>query len=107
MTRGAKDVELAISDHGMGITADELPLLFERFHRTRQARTSGLSGTRLGLYICSGIIAAHGGRIWAESPGAGLGATFRFTLPIARIEPGEPRRNRIRRTRDARKQRRA
>ena len=81
------EVEVAVTDRGMGIAAEELPPLFQRFHRTRQGRDSGLPGLGLGLYICHGIIAQHGGRIWAESPGEGQGATFRFTLPI---EPGRP-----------------
>lgn len=85
--RHARDIEVAVADRGMGIPPEELPGLFERFHRTPQARASGLPGTGLGLYICAGIVAAHGGRIWAESPGAGQGATFRFTLPA---EPHDP-----------------
>ena len=79
--RAAAAIEVAISDCGMGIPATELPRLFERFYRTPQAQASGLAGTGLGLYVCAGIIAAHGGRLWAESPGVGQGATFRFTLP--------------------------
>jgi signal transduction histidine kinase len=75
------ELALAIQDRGMGIPADELPRLFRRFYRTPGALASGLSGTGLGLYICAGIIAAHGGRIWAESPGADQGTTFRCTLP--------------------------
>jgi PAS domain S-box-containing protein len=106
VTRGARYIEVAISDRGMGIPPQELPLLFERFHRTPQARSSGLSGTGLGLYICSGIITAHRGRIWAESPGAGLGATFRFTLPIDLTEPRASRGHRVGRT-DGGRQRRS
>ena len=79
--RGAAAIEVAISDRGLGIPAAELPRLFQRFYRTPQALASGLPGTGLGLYVCAGIIAAHGGRLWAESPGEGQGATFRFTLP--------------------------
>src|SRR5688572_2521270 len=79
--RGAAGIEVAISDRGVGIPAAELPRLFQRFYRTPQAHASGLPGTGLGLYVCAGIIAAHGGRLWAESPGEGQGATFRFTLP--------------------------
>lgn len=86
--RRAREIEVAIVDQGMGIPPEELPRLFERFHRTPQALASGLTGTGLGLYICQGIVAAHGGRIWAESPGEGQGTTFRFTLPVAPPEPG-------------------
>lgn len=78
--RGA-GIEVAVTDRGMGIPANELPRLFERYYRTPQAHASGLAGSGLGLFICRGIIAAHGGRLWAESPGQGQGATFRFELP--------------------------
>jgi two-component system CheB/CheR fusion protein len=79
--RGPEGVEVAVADAGMGIRRDLLPRLFGRFYRTPGAHASGLPGTGLGLHICRGIVAAHGGRIWAESPGEGQGATFRFTLP--------------------------
>lgn len=80
------EIEVAVADEGMGIPAEELPRLFERFHRTPQAQASGLPGTGLGLSICQGIIEIHEGRIWPESAGVGQGATFRFTLPIGRLE---------------------
>ncbi|MHB8619523.1 MAG: sensor histidine kinase [Chloroflexota bacterium] len=75
------EIEVAVSDRGMGIPGDEIPKLFERFQRTPQARASGLSGTGLGLFLCRGIVRGHGGQLWVESPGEGEGATFRFTLP--------------------------
>jgi signal transduction histidine kinase len=89
--RRAREVELAVADRGMGVPPEELPRLFERFHRTPQARASGLPGTGLGLYICWGIVVAHGGRIWAESAGSGQGANFHVILPIERPElaPGK------------------
>jgi signal transduction histidine kinase len=74
-------IEVTVADQGFGIAADDLPRLFERFYRTTPAREGGVPGTGLGLYICRGIVEAHGGRIRAESPGEGRGATFRFTLP--------------------------
>lgn len=91
--RGPRGVDVAVSDRGMGIPREELPRLFERFHRTPQARASGLPGTGLGLYICWGIVVAHGGHIWAESAGPGRGATFRFSLPVKppRSAPGTHR----------------
>jgi signal transduction histidine kinase len=92
--RHAREVEVAVEDRGMGVPPRELPRLFERFHRTPQALASGLTGTGLGLYIARGIVEAHGGRIWAESPGEGRGATFRCTLPTgpAPAAPGAPAR---------------
>ncbi len=72
-------VAIAVSDQGRGIPADRLPLLFRKFSGAGDQR--GDYG--LGLAICKGIVDAHGGRIWAESKGPGLGATFTFTLPAA------------------------
>jgi signal transduction histidine kinase len=83
------ELEVAISDRGMGIPADEIPKLFERFQRTPQARRSGLPGTGLGLFLCRGIVQGHGGRLWVESPGEGQGSTFRFTLPRKPSLPGK------------------
>ncbi len=79
----AKDfqVEIAVSDDGAGIPADRLPHVFRKF--SQSDTDDGGAGTGLGLAICKGIVEAHGGRIWAESEGAGRGATFTFTLPIA------------------------
>jgi signal transduction histidine kinase len=73
------EVRFAISDTGRGIDADKLSVIFERFWHVPEERRSGLG---LGLYISKCIVEAHGGRIWAESRGAG-GSTFYFTLPSA------------------------
>ena len=74
-------VHLAISviDEGRGIPAESLPHLFRKFSRVQSEEQGGDTG--LGLAICKGIVEAHGGRIWAESDGPGLGARFTFTLP--------------------------
>ena len=85
--RHRHQIQVTVRDRGMGIPREELARLFQRFHRTPQARESGLPGTGLGLYISSGVVAAHGGRIWAESGGAGEGAAFHFTLPCDAYEP--------------------
>jgi signal transduction histidine kinase len=81
--RRAGEGEVAVRDRGIGIPPGELARLFARFYRMPQALASGLPGTGPGPYICRGIIAAHGGRLWAESAGEGQGATFRFTVPDA------------------------
>ena len=85
-------VAVSVTDHGRGIPADQLPLLFRKFSRAQAADAGsgvdgygadgyGIDGSGLGLAICKGIVEAHGGRIWAESDGQGLGARFTFTLP--------------------------
>lgn len=53
---------------------------------TKFATTSQTSGTGLGLYICKGIVEAHGGRIWSENNADGKGTTFSFSLPIVKQE---------------------
>ena len=75
---------ISVSDEGRGIPAERLPQLFHKYSRGEHdeggARTAD---TGLGLAICKGIVEAHGGRIWAESHGPGLGSRFTFTLPVA------------------------
>jgi signal transduction histidine kinase len=73
--RGAACI-VAVSDTGIGIPANELSSIFERF---RQLDKTDRAGLGLGLYISKWIVEAHGGRIWAESQ-AGAGSTFYFTL---------------------------
>ena len=79
--RVGEDLVLSVRDTGIGIPAEELPRIFERFYKVDRARAGG--GTGLGLAIAKHIVQAHGGRIWAESV-EGKGSTFSFTLPVAR-----------------------
>ena len=72
-------VAISVADQGRGIPAESLPLLFGKFSSAQTDEQGGDTG--LGLAICKGIVEAHGGRIWAESDGPGLGARFTFTLP--------------------------
>jgi len=74
-------IALSVRDTGMGIEADEVGRVFERFYKTDRARATG--GTGLGLAIAKHIVAAHGGTIVAASDGAGRGSTFTLTLPRA------------------------
>ena len=76
-------VAVTIADEGIGISAERLPHLFRKFSRTDgEDGEREIGGSGLGLAICKGIVEAHGGRIWAESDGSGLGARFTFTIPI-------------------------
>ena len=80
-TRDNKDEEVvmvSIRDKGIGIDSEILPRLFTKFV------TKSYQGTGLGLYIVKNIIEAHGGQIWAENNKDGKGATFYFTLPLAK-----------------------
>ena len=72
-------VAVSVADEGRGIPSERLPHLFRKFSRIDAEDQGGDTG--LGLAICKGLVEAHGGRIWAESDGLGLGARFSFTLP--------------------------
>jgi two-component system phosphate regulon sensor histidine kinase PhoR len=81
------EVEFSVMDFGPGIAFEHLERIFERFYRVDKARSRESGGTGLGLAIVKHIVQAHGGRIWAESE-LGSGATFHFTLPLARTTDG-------------------
>jgi len=74
------EVEFVISDTGVGISAEDLPKVFDKFLQFGRTAGSGEKGTGLGLSIAKGLVELHGGRIWAESE-LGKGAKFIFTLP--------------------------
>jgi PAS domain S-box-containing protein len=76
-------VEVAVADQGVGIPADQLPLIFTKFYR--RAGQGAPSGTGLGLFIARGLVEAHGGRIWADSA-PGRGTELRFRLPRVGLE---------------------
>ena len=82
------EVKIAVTNHGPGITSDEMPRLFERFMRSSTSRGSGVTGLGLGLYIARGIVEAHGGRIWADST-PGTATTFYIALPAAVVKAQE------------------
>jgi signal transduction histidine kinase len=73
-------VEVTVTNQGRGIAREELPRLFQRFMRSKASQASNVPGTGLGLYICKGLVDAHGGRIWVEST-PGETTSFHFTLP--------------------------
>lgn len=72
---------IQVIDSGVGIPADELPHIFERFYRVDVSRSRTTGGAGLGLSIVRQLVAAHSGRVWAESE-FGKGSTFSFTLPM-------------------------
>jgi len=81
------EVVIAVRDTGIGIPAEALSRIFERFYKAHRERSGG-SG--LGLAIAKHIVQGHGGRIWAESV-EGQGSTFYFLLAVAPAEPEQRR----------------
>jgi len=76
-------LELAVADEGEGIAAEHVERIFERFYRADPGRSRERGGSGIGLTIARAIVDAHGGRIHAESDGAGRGARFVVELPAA------------------------
>lgn len=81
--QGEKEVILSVIDQGVGIPADQLARIFERFYQVDGSPTRRFRGMGIGLALCQAIVNAHGGRIWAESAGPDQGTSFHVALPLA------------------------
>jgi two-component system phosphate regulon sensor histidine kinase PhoR len=79
---GAGVVVVEVIDNGVGIAAEDVPRIFERFYRIERSRSRDAGGTGLGLSIVKHIVQAHGGQIEVEST-PGVGSTFRMKFPAA------------------------
>lgn len=77
-----RHVSIAVSDTGIGISKEFLPFVFDRFRQADSSSTRSYGGLGLGLAIVRHLVELHGGTVWAESPGEGLGSTFGVRLPI-------------------------
>ena len=82
VARDADQVVIKVADEGLGIPADKLPRIFERFYRVDPARSRELGGTGLGLAIVKHVVEVHGGKVEVESV-EGQGSTFIIRLPIS------------------------
>ncbi len=78
-------VSIVVSDTGIGISKEFLPFVFDRFRQADSTSTRNYGGLGLGLAIVRHLVELHGGSVWAESPGEGLGSTFGVRLPITTV----------------------
>ena len=82
-------VAISVKDTGIGIPAEHLNAIFEKFHQVESSLHRSVSGTGLGLAITKGLVEAHQGKILVESE-LGKGSTFTFTLPVSQGERRDP-----------------
>jgi two-component system sensor histidine kinase SenX3 len=86
-TPDEKRVVLSVQDQGVGISADDVKLIFRRFYRVSHRSLAHVKGTGLGLFIVKAIAQKHGGKVFAESEGEGQGTTVTLQLPRM-VSPG-------------------
>jgi signal transduction histidine kinase len=82
MTTSDKEIIFEMTDSGIGMVTEDAKHLFKKFFRNDEMSFKHIQGTGLGLYIVQRFIVAHGGRVWASSPGRDRGSTFGFSLPL-------------------------
>jgi signal transduction histidine kinase len=82
VSREINDLVVRVKDTGPGLDADEARTVFNSFQRGKVGRKKSAEGSGLGLYIAKEFVTLHGGTIWAESPGKGLGTTFFIRIPL-------------------------
>jgi len=80
-----QNVDVTVLDTGVGITEEDLPFIFDRFHRGDKSRSSATGQSGLGLSIVKALVEAHQGKVWVESK-LGKGTTFHLEFPLARKE---------------------
>jgi len=85
LERVGTEVQVAVTDNGVGISPEFLPHVFERFQQADTSATRSHGGLGLGLSIARNLVEMHGGRIWAESEGEGRGATFTIAFPVLAV----------------------
>ncbi len=78
-------VAVRVSDTGVGFGREDEANFFQKFYRGKNVIGTNVTGTGLGLYVCRRFIEAHGGKVWAHSPGLGKGSEFGFWIPLSNV----------------------
>ncbi len=89
LERSSTHATVAITDTGVGMEPQTIPIVFDRFRQADQTVTRGHGGLGLGLSIVKHLVELHGGTVFASSPGPDRGSTFTVTLPIPTIVASE------------------
>jgi histidine kinase len=82
--RNGNEARISVRDSGVGISANHLAHIFDRFYRVDKSRSRAHGGSGIGLTIAKHLVESQGGKIWAESAGENKGSEFVFTLPLAK-----------------------
>ena len=80
--READDLVISLKDTGIGLLPEDRHRIFQAFEQVQSSYSRPYGGTGLGLALTKRLVELHGGRIWVESPGLGMGSTFHFTIPF-------------------------
>lgn len=83
-----RDVRITVTNSGIGLESDQFERIFQRFIQVEDHMTRHEGGLGVGLSIAQAMVEAHGGRIWAQSPGLNRGSTFTITIPLAETDAG-------------------
>ena len=83
---GDGGIELVVADTGVGLPADQLERIFDRFAQVDSSNTRRHEGTGIGLALVKELVELHGGRVWAESEGIGHGSRFHVVLPVGEVD---------------------
>jgi len=86
-TEDKENVRISITDTGIGIPADRLKIIFDKFYQVDGSSSRKYGGVGIGLSVCKSIINKHYGSIWAESDG--LGSTFHISIPKLKLNTGD------------------
>jgi len=81
------EIEISVTDSGIGLRAENLERIFKPFEQVESARSRRFQGAGLGLPLSRRLVELHGGRIWAKSEGADSGSTFTFVIPLDTEQP--------------------
>jgi signal transduction histidine kinase len=84
--KNGDEAQVTITDNGIGLTQEQMKRVFDEFYQVEDHMIRKHGGLGIGLSIAKAVIDAHGGRIWATSPGLNQGSTFCLTVPLAKPE---------------------
>ncbi len=79
-------INVRVVDEGFGFGPEDEAAFFQKFYRGKNVEGTNVNGTGLGIYVCRQFVEAHGGHVWAHSPGLGKGSEFGFWIPMQKTK---------------------